>query len=28
MCRLCDFQACGRPAGRCPTANAAAPASN
>ena len=28
MCRLCDFQACGRPAGNCPTANAAAAASN
>ena len=24
MCRLCDFQACGRPVGRCPTAIAAA----
>ena len=23
-CRLCDLDACGRPAGRCPAANAAA----
>jgi MarR family transcriptional repressor of emrRAB len=23
MCRLCDFQACGRPQGACPAANAA-----
>jgi hypothetical protein len=23
-CRLCDLHACGRPAGRCPAANAAA----
>ena len=28
MCRLCDFQACGRSASQCPVANAAAAAGN
>ena len=28
MCRLCDFQACGRPASNCPAANAAASAAS